>query len=248
VLLDGGGEYRPSQFQRRVHRWWIEFWNDFVPEATKGEPYSVVLNGDALDGVHHNATTQFSHNLTDQARAAHAILAPIVARCEGRFYFIRGTEVHAGRSQQDEERLAAELNALPDRIGLHARFDLWKMVGPALVHCTHHVASTGSMQFESTAVHRELVDTFTEAGRWGLRPPDVVVRSHRHRHIETVIPTTAGRAFSVTTPGWQGKTPHVWHGSGRLTEPQFGGIVVRHAHGETFVRPWVKSLEREQPE
>ena len=31
------------------------------------EPYAVLINGDSLDGVHHNSTTQISHNLGDQA-------------------------------------------------------------------------------------------------------------------------------------------------------------------------------------
>ena len=249
ALLDNGGHYAPSEFQKRVWLWWREFWDVFVPDATKGEPFCVVVNGDALDGPGvRGATHQWSHNLTDQGRAALHILRPLVDRCNGMFYFVRGTEAHGGKSEQDSERLAAELGSIPNKTGLFARYDLWKMVGPSLVHLTHHVAATGSMQFESTAVHRELVDTFTEAGRWGQRPPDVVVRSHRHRHVETVIPIANGRAFATTTPGWQGKTPFVWRGSGRLSEPQFGGLVIRHAHGETFVRPWVQSLERGKPE
>jgi hypothetical protein len=249
AMLDNGGNYSPSEFQIKVWSWWREFWDEFVPKATKGEPYGVVVNGDILDGPGvRGATHQWSHNLTDQARAAFQILKPIVDACEGRFYVIRGTEAHVGKSAQEEERLASELGAIPNRQGLFSRYELWKWVGPSLVHLAHHISATGSMQFESTAPHRELVDSFTEAGRWGRRPPDVIIRSHRHRHVETVIPTSRGRAFSTTTPGWQGKTPFVWRGSGRLSEPQFGGVLVRHAHSETFVLPWVQSLEREEPE
>jgi len=248
AALDDGGHYAPSPFQKVVYNWWIEFWDVFVPEATKGESFAVVCNGDALDGVHHQATTQWSHNLTIQARAAKDLLAPVVARCAGLYWHIRGTEVHAGTSAQDEERLAAELGAIPNRIGQHARYDLWKLVGPKLVHLSHHIAATSAMQYESTAPHRELVDSFAEAGRWSRRPPDVVVRSHRHRCIDTGMPTASGRSYSVTTPGWQGKTPHVWKGSGRLSEPQFGGIVIRYAHDELFVRSFVKSLAREEAE
>lgn len=248
-MLDGGGGVMPSSLQRKVWEWWQEFWSEFVPAATKGEPFAVCVNGDATDGPGVKASThQWTHNLTDQNRAAVKILTPVVARCEGRYYHIRGTEAHGGKSLENEERLAAELGAIPTEDGLHARWDLWKLVGPRLVHLLHHVAATGSAHFESTAVHRELVDEFTEAGRWGERPPDAIVRSHRHRHIETIIPVEHGRAYAVTTPGWQGKTPHVWRGHGRLSEPQFGGIVIRWAHDELFVRPWVKSLKRSRPE
>lgn len=247
--LDDGGHYKPSPLQRKVWSWWEQFWGEFVPSATKGEPYAVVINGDILDGVHHNSTTQWSHNLNDQALLARNILAPVVADCQGRFYVVRGTEAHVGKSAQEEERLARELGAIANANGQFARYELWKMVGDRLVHCLHHVGTTGSQAYEATAVHKELVESITEAGRWKRRFPDVVVRSHRHRYIETVIPTADGRAFACVTPAWQLKTGYVFKvAGGRLSEPQVGGLVIRLAHGELFVRPWVKSLEREKPE
>lgn len=247
--LDNDGIYRPSKLQRKVWEWWDEFWGEFVPAATKGEPYAVVVNGDILDGVHHNTTTQWSHNLTDQAAVARDILAPVVAACQGRFYIVRGTEAHTGESAHAEERLAHELGAIPNSQGQYARYELWKLVGDRLVHLLHHVGTTGSQAYEATAVHKELVESITEAGRWRRRHPDVVVRSHRHRYIETVIPTARGRAFACVTPAWQLKTPFAWRIPGaRLAEPQIGGLVVRLAHDELFVRPWVQSLEREAPE
>lgn len=248
--LDNDGQYRPSRLQKKLWAWWEEFWGAFVPLATKGEPYAVVINGDVLDGVHHNSTTQWSLNLTDQAVMARAILAPVVAGCEGRFYMIRGTEAHVGKSAQEEERLARELGAVASRDGQFARYELWKLIGEGrLVHLLHHVGTTGSQAYEATAVHKELVESITEAGRWERRFPDVIVRSHRHRYIETVIPTARGRAFACVTPAWQLKTPFAWRIPGaRLSEPQVGGVVVRYHKEELFVRPWVQSLERGNPE
>ena len=65
---------------------------------------------------------------------------------------------------------------------------------------------------ESTcyAVHEELNEAFTEAGGWGNKPPDVVIRSHRHRCIETRIPNAKGYATSFVTAGWQLKTPFAY--------------------------------------
>lgn len=247
--LDNDGRYDPSPIQQKVWAWWTEFWNEFVPDATKGEPYAVAVNGDVIDGVHHGSTTQWSHNLTDQGDMARAILKPVVERCEGRFYMIRGTEAHVGKSAQEEERLAQELGAIPNTQGRYARWELWKMVGPRLVHLLHHIGSTGSQAYETTAIHKELVESFTEAGRWGRRYPDAVIRSHRHRYAETVIATSNGRAFSCVTPAWQLKTPFAWRIPGaRLSEPQIGGVVIRYHKGELYLRPWVQSLEREQPE
>ena len=247
---DEGGRYMPSPLQIKLWWLWREFWDTFVPEATKGEPFAVLVNGDALDGPGvKRATHQWTHNLGDQGKAAQQILAPVVEQCNGRFYVVRGTEAHVGSSAVEEERLAASLGAIQNAQGQHSRFEFWANIGPALVHALHHIGTTGSQHYESTAVHKEMVEEITEAGRWGREFPDVVIRSHRHRHIETVIPTHKGRCFAVVTPAWQLKTPFAFRVPGaRLSEPQIGGLVVRHAHGETFVRPKVWSLEREEPE
>jgi MFS family permease len=59
---------------------WREFWDVWVPEVTKGEPYDLVHNGDVIDGVHHGSTTQISHNIEDQLRIAEAVLGPQIAK------------------------------------------------------------------------------------------------------------------------------------------------------------------------
>src|ERR1035437_2536477 len=66
VHLDDGGTYRPSRFQREVYGLWREFWASWVPSVVRKEPWDLVHNGDAIDGVHHNSTTQISHNIQDQ--------------------------------------------------------------------------------------------------------------------------------------------------------------------------------------
>jgi hypothetical protein len=223
---------------------WEEFWGEFVPMATKKEPYAVVLNGDAIDGVHHNTTTQFTHNLTDQVKLAEKILKPVVDKCDGRYYHIRGTEAHVGQSAAQEEMLAKNLSAIPNEDGQFSRYDLFKKVDGHVVHLLHHVGSTGSQAYEATAVHKELTESYIESARWGRQPPSMIVRSHRHRSIKIVIPTDKGTATAVVTPCWQGKTPFSWKIPGaRLSTPQFGGIVIRSAHGEFFSREKVWTVE-----
>lgn len=251
VIRDTGQPLELSEFQKILWSYWQEFWGEHVPAATHGEPFAVVHNGDAIDGVHHNSTTQLSHDLGDQAKIAETLMKPIVELCEGRYFHIRGTEAHVGKSATEEERLAKALGARPNREGQHARYDLWIEVGAGLVHTLHHISTTGSQAYEATAVHKELVESFVEAGRWGRRPPDIIVRSHRHRCIETNIPTASGKARAVVTPAWQGKTPFVWKiPGGRLATPQFGGVVIRWATDSQvlFIREWVRSVEPSETE
>jgi hypothetical protein len=255
VKLDDGGRYDPSAFQKKVYSMWRSFWDEWVPEATRKEPYGIVINGDAVEGIHHRATTPISTNPMDQEEVAYQLLAPLVDRCKGRLWFVRGTETHVGQSACDEERLAKRIGSVPNEEGQYARWDLWKRIGDnKLMHLLHHVGTTGSQAYESTAVHKELVEEFIEAARWRRAAPDMIVRSHRHRHFETSISTgtdsgETGRAIAVVTPAWQGKTPHVWKiPGGRLSTPQFGGILARYAHGRLFVDSKVWTVDRSKPE
>ena len=204
VKLDEGGSYESSPHQKEVLSKWNEFWGEWVPHVTKGAPYIVVLNGDALDGVHHNSTTQWSHNLTDQKKMAFSLLEPIVSgkQCS-KLYMIRGTEAHVGQSASEEESLANWLQAVPNEDGNAARWELWLRFGQEqqLIHFTHHVGTTSSAAYESTAIYKEMVEAYNEAGRWGEESPAIIVRSHRHRAMEIRIPTELGYGIAFCTPG-----------------------------------------------
>jgi hypothetical protein len=227
VKLDDGGIYLASKAQLKLLKMWNEFWDIWVPMVTKGEPYDVCVNGDSIDGVHHNSTTQISHNIEDQVRIAMTLLGPVAANCRN-FYMVRGTEAHVGQSATYEEQIAERLGAIPNKEMQYARHELWLYVGDSLVHLMHHIGSSGSAAYESTAVHKEMVESLTEAARQGLEPPSVVVRSHRHRAFKTSFPSNRGEMIAVVTPGWQMKTPFAYKiPGGRISLPQFGGLLVR---------------------
>lgn len=245
VLLDEGGRYHPSEIQKKVWAMWQEFWSEWIPKVTHGEPFDVVVNGDTIDGSHHGSTHQISHNLEDQARIALEVLEPVVAKAQ-RFFMVRGTEAHVGKSGVEEERLAKRLGALPNAAGQYARHELWIRVGKALVHAMHHIGTTGSAAYESTAVHKELTESLTEAARQGLEPPTVIVRSHRHRSFKTSFSSAHGEMISVVTAGWQCKTPFAYKiPGGRISLPQFGGILIRAGEDDAaIVRHKVWHLQR----
>lgn len=247
--LDEGGRALPSDLQNKVWIWWEEFWREWIPEVTRGEPFAVVCNGDAIDGVHHGAVSQMSHNLADQGNLAYKILAPIVEKCEGCYYHIRGTEAHAGKSGQEEERLARRLGAIPNEYGQYARWELWIEVGVGLVHIMHQIGMAGSMAYETSAIQKELEQAVVEAGRWGDRIPDVIVRSHRHRNAETRVQSHKGFLTSCVTAGWQLKTPFAFRVAGaRQTRPQIGGTLVRSGDEDVYTRHKVWNIQRPKVE
>lgn len=251
VMLDEGKPSHPSRLQLKVWGIWREFWDEWVPRVTRGEPWDMVVNGDALDGVHHGSVTQISNNMNDQHAIAAACLAPEIKRClasGGRYYHIRGTEAHVGKSAAEEERLAKFLGAVPNEDGQHARWELWHRVGPGkghLCHFLHHIGTTSSAAYESTALTSEQVASFVESGKHGDEAPQVIVRSHRHRHFETRSSGERGYYIVTVTPGWQLKTPFVYRIPGaRLSQPQFGGVLIRDGDEELHSRYFVRRLER----
>lgn len=250
--LDGGGYYEPSPVQRLLHRYWKEYW-EWVKNASSGEPFAVVNNGDALDGIPHDSKGAISYNFADQEEIAYQLLSPIVEMCQGRYYHIRGTEAHVGKSAENEEKLARRLGAIPDGNGNFARNELWLSFGRGntrrLAHFLHHVGTASRTAYETSAVMAELSELFTESGRWGDIVPDVVVRSHRHRNIAVRIPTRHGYGIAFTTPAWQLKTPFAYKVAGaRTTTPQIGGSFIRVGDEDIFDRHRVWNIPRPKRE
>lgn len=247
-IHDTGVPIVPGPLNLKIKRLWDLFWDDFVPSVTHDEPFDVAIVGDIIDGRHHKSTHQITQNLADQAKIAYKILEPIRERCQ-QFYVIRGTEAHVGSSGEDEERLARDLDATPDETGNYSRFVLWKEVGDSLCHLAHHIGHTGSSHYESSAILKELTEMYVDAGRWNDRPPDFVIRGHRHRCCRVTLPAANGEATAVVLPGWQAKTPFSYKiPGGRQTQPQFGGAIVRQGDDEAHIRLKVWRLDRERIE
>lgn len=236
--LDDGGWYSPSDLQNKLWAHWKDFWG-WAYRIMDNDPFVLVHNGDIIDGVHHRTTTLSSHNLTIQSRVAAEILEPHISKAV-EYYQIRGTEAHAGQSAQEEEALAAHLGAIPDkRTGQYSRWELWMEFGGELLHFSHHIGSTTSTAYESSAPMRELVAAFVEAGQFRQRPPDILIRSHRHRYNEVKTPN--GRI--IVTPAWQIKTPFVFK-MDRMRAPMLGGIVITAAEEGVHIRERIYTMER----
>lgn len=220
-----------------------------MPRATRNEPYCVVVNGDVMDHRHHGTTTQISANLSDQAKIALKLLEPIKDKCQGRLYMIRGTESHSGPAGEAEEELAKDLEAIQDETKAYSRYELYIEIGSALCHFNHTIGVTGSAHYETSALMSEYANSCVDAARWGLRPPDVVVRSHRHRHTEVKVPTKHGYGIIFVTAGWQFKTPFTHRvAGGRVTQPHIGGSLIRQGDEEFFTRHKTWHMKRPKTE
>jgi hypothetical protein len=116
-------------------------------------------------------------------------------------------------------------------------------LGSHTVHFTHHIGTTSSAAHEASAVNAEISAMFTNAGRVGYSPPDIVVRSHRHRCIEVRLPSEGGYKSALVTAAWQGKTPYVYRiPAGRTGTSQIGGSLIRQGDEELHTRHFVRDV------
>lgn len=248
--LDDGGWYKPSEFQLSLWGLFQDFCNDWIPRVTKGEPWDLVINGDAIDGDHHRTPTIISRNMQDQFRVARDTLSGIVKLCKesgGEYGHVRGTEAHVGPSAQEEERLAEALGAKPDKSGNFSRWRLRRLLGNHLVSFRHHIGGGASQAYEGTALTKTQTSQFADSGRWGRQVAQVDVRGHRHRYGKWEKDGKDGHYITVVSPGWQGLTPFT-HRMSDPQEPEFGGLLIRLGDEEIYTRSKVYSIEQEEVE
>lgn len=219
-----------SAAQDELWRHWLEFWRKFVPRALDGRPYVLVHNGDLVDGNHHRTTQLTDANVAIQQRIAEQVMAPLVAGSVG-YYQIAGTEAHTGNGSCLEESVAKHLGAVPDASGRYARQELWIEMGGKVVHFAHHIATSSATAYKSSPLMRLMAQAFADAGEWGLRPPDVCVRSHCHDYTKV----QRSNHTVVTCPSWQGKSGWLWSKE-TITNPVFGGLVI--SEGDWDLRVW----------
>jgi hypothetical protein len=238
---DNGVMVMPSEFQSKLND---RFWNGLIPwvvEETGGK-FNVVVNGDLVDGVHHGAVTQWSHNMLDQRNACIEFLRPLRAMAN-RFIVVRGTESHVGQSGQHDEAIAQALNAEKSPQGTYSHWEVFLRFGGKLVHIAHHIGATTSPFAKSSALQRQIALSYVNSGRWGDEPPVMFVRSHRHQCSWVGEPCANGIVTCVVTPAWQMKTPYV-HKMSLMQEPEYGGILLFAGDNGVYHKPWVERLDR----
>jgi hypothetical protein len=239
---DNASPKYPSHLQESLHDWWDEFWA--WAEKETGGRFNVVVNGDAIDGVHHGAVSQWTQNLDHQRGACVELLKPIRERAN-KLFIIRGTQAHVGQSANDEESIARELKA--DRIGGKGPFSHWQLFywcGDALVHFAHHISTSMSPFAKSSGLQRELALGYLHSGRWKDRAPDVYVRSHRHECSVVGEPSESGMTWCWVTPPWQLTTPYMHKHPRGGAMPEVGGLILKLGDNGIYGKPWIRRVSR----
>jgi len=240
------GRYEASKYQMWLWENWINYWQ-WARENARGKRY-MVINGDAVDGVHHRTTQLISTNLADHISIAdECIKAAVDVFQPRRILFVRGTEVHVGSAGREEELLATRYKKYVPHDRPYSRYTAWVEAEGVKFHFAHHVGGWGRPWTAVGAPGRESVMmrdwAVTSHLRTGepLALPDVSVRSHQHRFNDSGL-ATYPRVF--VTPSWQLSTAF----GRRISQsrlPDVGGMLFIARAGEYTAQVKIYHIEGE---
>jgi len=245
LSVPDGGWYQPNKFQETLMRYYDDFWGKFVPRMIKGaKKVVIVLNGDLIDGDHHQTINIATPSTDKQREGAIEIFEPL--KKFGSIFVTKGTEAHSGPGSEAEEAIAKRLGCAQNEVGEYSQWQHWIDLDNVIFQFAHHIGVTSSAAYESSAPMREMVAGLVEAAQWGRGLPDVFVRSHRHRFIPLSIPSIRGRIHSVITPGWQLRTPFVER-IDRMRMPHIGGVVFLVENNRCLIEEKIYPLPEPKP-
>ena len=244
VMMDDGGRYLPSAPQIALWECWLDYWERVGAAREKRQPLICVVNGDAVEGLHHRSSQFVSSNL---AATQHAIamgaFAPMMALRPSAVVFIRGTEAHVGASAEHEERIAEDLGAERGRDGAFSHWHFQAESSGCVLDFAHHGA-VGRMPHTRTNPLGALAMRITNAAaKAGDKIPDIAVRSHMHQWGDT------GDNFRVRViqmGAWQLSTAFV-HKVAAGSLPEIGGLIIRCDKGSAEVSKVKYPWKREDP-
>jgi len=193
-----GQKVDQNVIQQWLWKCWLEA-NKWILDLAKGQPFALIVNGDAIEGNHHRTTQIISPDIGDHIEAALQVLRPLVAKASATF-IVRGTECHTGNAE------IAIGKALKCRVNAENGLPIWDRLtldvkGIRYVF-RHHIGTTMRRGLAATQLSVNLAEEQLEAANADEKIPRVLVCSHRHKYGQY----QDDGGICVVTPPWQGLT------------------------------------------
>jgi hypothetical protein len=203
IALEDGGTYQPSQVQKWIWAKWVQYWAD-VKQAVGMSPLIVVVNGEFVDGNHHQTSQIATPSESQMVDAAINVMSKPATMAK-ELYVTIGTRVHSGAGGGFDHLIAKELGARVDpETGRSAFYHLPLQIKNTLFDFAHHISGSTRETGAGTNIKSECIDVRLETH--GRRCPDVVVRSHVHNCVDTGINVRG--MYGIVTPAWQLASEH----------------------------------------
>lgn len=204
--LDDGGAYTPSPVQQWNFANWLAFWRTVADRVGK-TPIRILANGDLVEGHHHGTVQVVSQHPGIQGDILRSCWAPVLDLVTVKaFVVIRGTASHVGQGSPTEESFARWL--VQQKIPVLADEDTktlsWRHFKGDLdgvrIDATHHGRTGGRPWTAPGGVTNLATEILTEYAQRGDQPPDLAIRSHKHKHYDT---GTMTKVRLLALPAWQ---------------------------------------------
>ena len=243
VLEDDGDTYKANLIQEWLWYTWNKCIKD-IKKIVKKRYTTVILNGDVADLDSKKRTNQMvSRNPNTILRLARETLEPLTELAD-RVFVIRGTEAHVGKSGWIEEMLAESIGAEKNKdLGQWSWWHLRAKFSDVKFDIAHHT-SMGNLPYTyPNSLTRLIQVTKLNYLDWGESLPDVIVRAHNHRHVDT------GTTFStrgVGLPGWQFPGNYLYRLGKENDRPHIGASVFICDKGEHEYKPLIYEPQRSE--
>lgn len=230
-----GQRVQPNKAQAWLQDRWDEAMR-FVEDATRGEPFALVVNGDTIEGVHHGTKQVCSPEISDHCEWAYQSLMPLAEKAE-HLFVTTGTEAH---THSTEHHLAIRMGAVPDKFNDKPAWDeLDLTVHGYTIRFTHHISTTSREWLSASRLSIHLANMRLAALDAKHPVPSGLIAGHCHRFDEYHTP---GGGLCLTLPSWQFLTRY---GHKVVTQSRTHiGLVVLHYSGESGEVPRVATYLR----
>ena len=258
------GRYIPSEAQKWLWECWESAWKQ-TKSIIRRKKFTLVVNGDVIDGDHHR-TAQIASPLTGiHVRCAIRSLEVPLKLKPSAVHIMRGTPVHVGRSGETEEGIARVLNKQgvpiirdPDTRNLSSYKRRIDIEGVRLDIAHHgrmgqraHTRGSYSRLYAFDVWAEQALDMYKEMRQSPesleeifnrKRPADVAIRSHNHKYQDSGD-DHRGITRIVSLPAFQLATEYV-HRIAVESLADIGIVLLIIKKGEIEVRPIIFDVSR----
>lgn len=220
-----GDPHRASPAQRIIHRQWIncaEQVRDCLTETKERKRLVLVINGDVIDGDHHDSHQLITRIKQEQINMASDLIDEWV-RVAGYdpdrddcIYLVRGTDAH--EKGDSLEQIGKDIDGvIPFRKpssedssdGRYSHNLLRKTVNGVYFRLTHHGLSTGRLPWTSEdSIRRKLKAMYFDCLDRKKPIPNYVIGAHIHQYRIAYYYGRNQSMCGVTSPSWQMRTHH----------------------------------------
>jgi hypothetical protein len=213
-----------------------------IDKKKRGELYGV-LNGDMIEvDAKHRTIQTLSRDVAEINRMATDLWEPFF-QSAARVWVVRGTEAHVGANSQAEELLAANFDntVKNEETGKATWAQLLLDVDGVRLDIMHHPSGGMGRAINSHGIADRLaVDTLFEYANAGEVIPNLVIRSHLHRYVDS---HDAYRVRAIITPALTFNTSYIFR-IGVSRQNDIGGLLIHCDGGEYEVEPLLYKARR----